>query len=600
MSNPRTRSRTRLGGIAVVSVTLALTAAACGQSGTSAGASGAGYNAATTTMANPSTSTGGTLKLVNTQDWDSPDPGNTYDSFAWDFVHLYARPLLSYANKPGVAGLTLEPDLATSLGQESDGGRTWTYHIRPDVKYSNGETVTSADVEYAIERSNWGENILSAGPSYFRQLIDPLAASGGQSWPGPYRDPKGSLPDSMIATPNPTTIVFHLVKPFADFNYVASLPDSAPVPRAADTGAQYQNHILSTGPYTIDSFTSGKGMTLSRNPDWNPSTDPEHLHPQLAKTIEVATRVDPATVDEDLLSDKAQIDLGGIGVQSSTQSKILVDPQLKSNADDPDTGALDYAGINQQVRPFTNLDCRKAVEYAADKVELQNQYGGVTSGDIASTILPPTVTGHVAYPNPYATPGNTGNVAKAKQLVAACKAELGADYTPDFTITARFDHPNEVAAATALQYQLKQVGFDPSIKEYPSSTYISDFAGDPTYAKSHGLAIEFLAWASDWPDGYGFLEPIVDGADLQPAGNTDIENLDDPKINAMIADAAQMTDTSQRDAQWSKIDQAVMDQAAILPIVYEKALLYRPPSATNVVFSDAYGMYDYAILGVRK
>jgi peptide/nickel transport system substrate-binding protein len=589
----------RFGGAAAVTVTIALTAAACGQSGNSATATGAGFNAATTSIVNQSSSSGGTLKLVNAQDWDSPDPGNTYDTFSWDFLHLYARPLLSYANKPGTAGLTLEPDLATGLGQVSDNGLTWTYHIRSGVKYSNGQTVTSADVKYAIERSNWGQNVLSGGPSYFRKLIDPKAASGGQSWPGPYKDPHGSLPNSMIATPNPTTIVFHLLKPFADFNYVAALPDTAPVPQSADKGSQYQNHILSTGPYQIDSFTPGKGMTLSKNPYWNAATDPEHLHPQPVDKIEVQTHVDANTVDEDLLSNQAQVDLGGVGVQSATQSKILVNQQLKSNADNPDTGALDYAAISVQVQPFTNLDCRKAVEFAANKVELLNQYGGEAAGAIADTVMPPTVAGYTNYPNPYATPGDTGDDAKAKQLLASCKEQLGPEFTPSFTIAARFDHPNEVAAATALQYQLEQVGFKPTIKEYASSGYITDFAGDPSYSKEHSLGIMFLTWQSDWPDGYGFMEPIVDGADLQASGNTDMGNLDDPKINSMINAATQINNTQQRNAAWGKIDEAVMDDAAILPIVYQKALLYRPPSATNVMFSYAYGMYDFPIIGVK-
>jgi peptide/nickel transport system substrate-binding protein len=597
MGSSRIRARIRLAVAATSAVTTAITLAGCGAH---ASTTTAAFNTASTRVANASTAKGGTLTFVNSTDFDSPDPGNTYDNFVWDFAHYYARPLLSYANEPGKGSLKLEPDLATGLGQSSDGGRTWTYHIRSGVRYSNGQTVTAADVKYAIERSNWGENVLSQGPSYFRELIDPKAASGGQSWPGPYKDPKGSLPDSMIATPNATTIVFHLLSPFADFDYIAAMLDTAPVPRADDTGAQYQNHIISSGPYQIDSFKPGVGMTLSKNPYWNPATDPDHLHPQLADKIVLKTEIAANTVDDDLLSGQAQVDQDGGGVQAAAQARILASPTLKRNADDPETGFIEYAAINKNVSPFTDLACRQAVEFAANKVELRNQYGGPTAGAIATTILAPTVAGYTDYPNPYATPGDKGNVTKAKQLLATCRSRLGAKFTPDFAITVPENSPALTAAATALGAELSQVGFKPRIAQFASSTYGNDFAGAPSYANTHGLGIMFSDWDADFPTGYAVLQPLVNGSDLQPSGNNDLSQLDDPTINREITTAAADPDTARQDAEWGQIDRQVMNQAVILPILYAKALLYRPPSLTNVMVTYAYGMYDYAPMGVTK
>ena len=81
----------------------------------------------------------------------------------WDFVRLYSMPLMTYKSCPGKCGLQLVPDLATGPGAVSDGGLTWTYHIQPDVKFQNGDTVTSTDVKYGVERT-FAKSLLPLGP----------------------------------------------------------------------------------------------------------------------------------------------------------------------------------------------------------------------------------------------------------------------------------------------------------------------------------------------------------------------------------------------------------------------------------------------------
>ena len=66
---------------------------------------------------------------------------------------------------------------------------------------------------------------------------------------------------NAVQTPNATTIVFHLAKPFADFNYVVAIPQSAPVPPNKDTGTNYQLHPISTGPYKFQSYQLNKTTT---------------------------------------------------------------------------------------------------------------------------------------------------------------------------------------------------------------------------------------------------------------------------------------------------------------------------------------------------
>jgi len=543
-----------------------------------------GYNAGNTSVVNASTKPGGTVKYELSDAPDSFDPGNTYYAFMWDFSRLYARPLVTFETKPGADGLKLVPDLATSLGTPSNGGKTWTYTLRQGVKYQDGTEVTSADVKYAVERSNYAPAVISNGPTYFNaNLVD-----NPTPYAGPYKDPTGNL--ASIQTPDKYTIVFNLKAPFADFDYLVSNPQTAPVPQAKDTGADYVKNIQSTGPYMFKSYVDGKSAVLVKNPNWSATTDP--LRTQLPNEIDITMGVEQATVDQDLLAGSITGDLTGAGVLAATQPAILTDPTKKANADDALSGALVYMTLNTTVKPLDNLDCRKAVEYAVDKLSVQNVLGGPVRGQIATTLLPPNVTGYTKY-DLYPSTNESGDIAKAKDELTKCGQPNG------FTtaLSARSDRPNEINAATSIQASLKKVGINVTIQQYPSGKYFSDFAGAPAFASSHDLGMSMMAWAADWPTGYGFLDQIIDGATIKASGNTNISSLNDSNINSMLNAAIQNTDTTARNKAWGDIDKAAMADAAIVPLTYRLDLLYRPPNATNVYVTPAYGMYDYLTMG---
>ena len=204
--------------IAVAGLTML---AACGGGSSSNSSNGStAYSAGNTSIVNASNATGGVLNYALSSAGDSIDPGNTYYAFSWDFSRLYASPLLSYKPAPGNDGLTLEPSLATGLGVGTDGNKTWTYHIKSGLKFSDGTPITTADVKYAVERSNFAKDVLPNGPSYFAQYL-----ADDTKYQGPYKD-KSTAGLASIETPDPTTIVFHLGQPFAEFNYLVANPQT--------------------------------------------------------------------------------------------------------------------------------------------------------------------------------------------------------------------------------------------------------------------------------------------------------------------------------------------------------------------------------------
>jgi peptide/nickel transport system substrate-binding protein len=583
-------------GLAAFGTAAALVLAACGSSGSSSGGGGSSsnttssYGAGVTGVVNPSTHKGGTL----TYDWrsapDSFDPGNTYYAAVWDFARLYSQALMTFKACPGACAKQLVPSLATAPGVVGDNGLTWTYHLRTGVKYEDGTAVTAQDVKYAVERT-FDRGVLTNGPNYFTTLLGGNAAT----YPGPYKNrAKNLMGLTAVTTPDSQTIVFRLAHPFSDFDYVVSIPQTAPVPASKDTGTKYQLHPLSTGPYEFQSYQLNKQLTMVKNPNWSAAEDPNSA--QLVDKIVVNMTLNPNDVDNRLLAGDAQVDFAGTGVQAPARAKILSSSSLKQNADNPLTGFGWFFYISSKVPPFTNVACRRAVEYAANKTTLQNAYGGpVAGGAIASTVMPPTIVGYTNFDLYEATTKPTGDQAKAKQQLAACGQPNGFSTG----IAYRSDRPTETQAAQALQQALSQVGIKTTLHGFPTAGYFGNFAGVPKYVHQHGLGIVFGGWGPDWPDGYGFLDQLSNGNTIVPAGNTNIGELNDPVVNNLFAKAAGLTDPAQRNAIWGQIDRQVMQDAVIVPEVYAKALMYRPSNLTNVYFDQGYSLYNYAVLGLK-
>jgi peptide/nickel transport system substrate-binding protein len=576
-------SRRTLAAVMAGALTIGL--AACGGGGEEGGdGQGAVFNAATSAVVNQSDKTGGTLKYVHSDEPDSMDPGNTYYAHMWNFSRLYARPLLTFKQTPGQDGLTLEPDLAESLGQPSADGKTWTYRLKAGIRYEDGTPVTAKDVKYAIARSNYTDE-LTTGPHYFR---DYLAAAGYQ---GPYKD-KNLDNFKGIETPDDRTIVFKLAQPFAEFDFLVSNPQSAPVPQAKDTGLRYEEHPMSTGPYKFESHQVGKSFVLVKNTNWDPATDPHRK--QLADRIEGQLKVDAQDIDNRLLSGAAHVDLAGTGVQAAARARILGDEALKNQADNPLAGFLRYAMMSTKVKPFDNIECRKAVQYAVDRVAVQAVWGGSFGGDIATTVIPPSVAGYKQAVTWQAGPDNRGDLNQAKQALAACGQPNGFQTN----IAARGDRPRDVGTAEAIQASLAKVGITAQIKKYPAGDFIPQYAGRPDFVHRNNLGILILGWGADWPSGFGFLSQIVDGRAIKASGNYNLMELNDPEVNRLLDQGIQTTDAAARNDIWAQVDKRVMESAAMLPFLYEKTLLFRPQALTNVYVHRPYGMYNYAALGL--
>ncbi|MBS2961816.1 ABC transporter substrate-binding protein [Actinocrinis puniceicyclus] len=591
--------KTKLIAAVAGAIAVATAASACGSSSSGAvNSSTSSFNAGMTTVVNPSSHPGGVLRMAMASDWDSIDPGNTYYGFSWDFIRLYGRSLVTWKQAPGTAGLQLVPDLATDTGQVSPDGLTWTFHLRDGATYQDGSVVTAADVKYAVERSNWGQDTLVNGPGYFKNIVQDKT-----NYRGPYLDKNPADGVSGIEVDGTDTIKFHLTRKFSDFPELAALPSTIPVPRAKDTGANYYKSVVSSSQYEVSSYVPGKQAVLVPNPNFKSSSDPDGIHKVTADKITVQLDLNQDQLDQELLHGQLDVDLGGTGVGTTAQSQILANPALKSQADDGYTNALTFMTINTQVKPFDNIDCRRAVEFAVDKTTVQSALGGsIGGGDIASTLLTPNMSGY-EQSNRYPTPGNQGDPQQAKAELATCqKAEPG-QFTGggmlNVKLSARLDRPKEVNSAVAIQAALALANINVEIEKYPSDKYFSAFAGNDAFVKSNKIGLSMMKWLADWPDVFGDLDQVITPDGIHPGGgSTNLGDYSSPKVQQLFGQYLGTNDAATRARVGAQIDQQAMDDAAIVPLTYNKALEYHPANVANWYMQPAFGMPDFSMLGV--
>ncbi|NUP48117.1 MAG: ABC transporter substrate-binding protein [Catenulispora sp.] len=571
---------------------IALAATACGSSsgGGGAGAMGPGFDLASKQILNPSTKTGGTINLVTSQTFDSIDPGVTYSAPTWNLYRTFARTMMAYQHTPG--GNQIVGDLAAGPGVQSNGGKTWTYTLREGATFEDGKNITSADVRWAIERSNWS-SLIGNGPTYFRSILTPPNDPKFKNL-DVYKDGDKAF-DNIIVTTDPKKIVFNLPQAFGEFDLVMTEPQTAPVEKDKDTAAgdAYSKRPISTGAYKIATYSPGKELKLVRNDAYNQNSDPDKMHVALADAIDVQLGVDSAERDQRLLTGEADADIGS-ALTVANHAKVLQDPVLKSQIDDAPDNSIAYASINTQL--ISNLDCRQAIEYGVDKGTVLNQLGGQWGGEIAGNLLPKGIPGAAEFSTyDYSLP-------KAQASLAKCKTEAPALFTDgklSFKIAAQVNAPDMQNAATAIQSSLAAVGIDTEVKLYPFGQY-AQYCGNQEYARAHKLGMCLANWLPDWLSGYGMLDQLVTKNGISATSGQNYAFLDDPIINDLEKQALASTEATTQQQDWVKIDHRVMDLAAMVPLTHRHIMRFRSARLTNVMINQAgSGGYDLSVLGLK-
>ncbi|BFV55869.1 ABC transporter substrate-binding protein [Kitasatospora sp. CMC57] len=522
---------------------------------------------------------GGTLNLLSNVDFDQLDPTRNWTMPVMDFgVRTLYRTLTTFKAAPGAEGLKIEPDLATDLGQSSDGGKTWTFKLKDGLKYEDGTPIVADDIKYNVERSYSPE--LPGGPDYARSY---LVA------PADYKGPLAGqrLGKESIEVPDEKTIVFHLQRPVAEFGYTVTLPTFAPVPKAKEAGANYSNHPVSSGPYKIESYDRGKRMVLVRNTYWDQKTDP--VRKAYPDKIVVDQTLKGTGVAERLIADQGddQSAISYVDLVPSKISEVLTNPEVKKRLISENAGCTTKLDMNNTKAPFDNAKVRLAMQYAVDKEAFAAALGGPAFTDVATTYLPPVLTQGAPIDHFLIKPG--GDTAKAKALLAE------AGFANGFA-TELVTSTGGKQQAESIQAALKKVGVEITITTV-DPTAVNSITGDK--AKQPGLSIG--GWCPDYPSAATFLPMIFDGRTIKDKGNQgNITRFNDPETIAELDRIAAMSDVQQANKAWLELDGKIMDKSPAVPLVWAKKPLL---VGSNIAGAFAHpvwaGQIDYAVIGLK-
>src|ERR1700754_3231284 len=369
------------------SASLALVVAGCGSSNDNEGSSTPAKPGGT--PAGSSAKKGGDLKVLYAGDVDNIDPRQTYYQYGNLVAYATQRPLYSY--KPDDAK-TPQPDLADGPPEVSEDGKTVTVKIKTGVKFSPpvNREVTSKDVAYALE-SGFTKNV--PGPYLGAYMGD---ISGLKA----FQDGKADH-ISGIETPDDQTIIFKLDRPRgAIVAGMLSMPASAPVPEEyakkfdEKNPSTYGQNQVATGPYMIQNDASGKAtgykpgqeIKLVRNPNWDAKTD---YKPAYLDSITITEGVDAQVASRQILSGQSQVSgdfqlpaeiLASASKNASQKSQLIITPP---------TGRFRYISFNTRVKPFDDVNVRKAIVASFDRNALRQAFGGPLTGEIPTHWIPP-------------------------------------------------------------------------------------------------------------------------------------------------------------------------------------------------------------------
>src|SRR5947207_14883893 len=266
---------------------------------------------------------GGTLRVMI---GDAPahlDPQQLYDTTGANLSRVLNRTLTTFRAEPGAAASQIVGDLATDTGRPSDGNKTWDFRLKAGVKWEDGSPVTCNDVKYGVERSF--SKLFTDGAKYPSQYLEPNQDPYQGPFVGGNNNGAGLNSIECVDSKN---IRFHLRQPVGDFGYTVAMSVFAPVPPTKDSKEQYDKRPYSNGPYKIEEST-GKHITLVRNPFWDRATD--EVRKAYPDRIEIAWNADTAAVTNDIInSDGANADTVAIekDVAPNFVQQVINDPDL--------------------------------------------------------------------------------------------------------------------------------------------------------------------------------------------------------------------------------------------------------------------------------
>jgi oligopeptide transport system substrate-binding protein len=533
----------------------AVAAAGCGGGGGAGSTGGGGTGAAADQV----------LRMGWGAEPPSLDPGLATDTTSSNVLLAIMDPLVRLNPETNEA----EPSLATSWDISED-GKTVTYHLSPDGKWTNGDPVTAGDFVYSWKRTLSPD--LAADYAY--QLYGLVGAAEYNSC----TKKCDALADKVgVEATDDNTLVVHLtsaqpwfIQQSAHHSFLAV--HQATVEKFGDKWTEPGN-IVTDGPFKLAKWEHEAEIDLVKNDDWRGAADVSLTSIPGKIIVDGTTRVQSF--------ESGEIDaLDGAGLPPDEIARLKETPEYELY---PALGTY-YYGINMKNIP--DIHERRALSLAVNRREIIDQ---ISQDDRlpATGMTPKGISGFDQInPNSPWTPEN-GDLDKAKD-------ELSQAASPKKDINLFFnDSPGHKEIATAVQAQWKQLGINSTLKQQEWAQYL-EFLGPPP---NNAVDVYRLGWIYDFPDAINGLELWT-----CDSGNNNT-NFCDKDFDALVAKAKETPDDTARYAIYKQLEDKLFGQDGALPIIPIDWYTYpnlEKPSVKDTFFISALDQIDFTKVVVQS
>jgi ABC-type transport system substrate-binding protein len=545
---------------------------------------------------------GGTLRIgVSAPDerFASLDPARIEFSPPLSELHrcCLLRTLVAYRGATTEAGgAVLRPDLAVALPNVSQDGLTYTFRLKPGLRYAppyDDVTIKAPDIVRAIEYALRGRS-----PGLESSLL--LVIEGASAFQNGKADTVSGL-----ETPDERTFVVHLTERVGDLAERFSFALTAPIPPDADAGHPTIGRIpVSSGPYmiagsqTFDSsrapteqrlpsgFARNRRIELVRNPAWENDALRSGIVDRIVLTLEDSPQRAEAKVDQGRLD----VALGPFLPTPERVKRYTADPALEKRVFAHVGNTVRYVNLNVAVPPFDDIHVRKAANLVVDKEALRIAARGGLGGRIAGHLMPDALLNNLllAY-DPYETPGHRGDVEAARLEMAKSRYDRDRDGMCDaaacrgLLAPVAAGEPSDARLGRIVRDNLRRIGLELDIRAlaYPDK-YIEQAEPRARTPLIPAIAVggTTLNAASLMPESfYGPLIGTPAAVNLSLVGASP-QQLDGwgyrvekvPNVDRKIEECLRLTARAQTEC-WAETDQLLMETVVPwVPFLFEGAV----------------------------
>lgn len=465
---------------------------------------------------------GGTLTYALYQDIVSLDPAFTYDFST--VVNQITEGLLKFDENS-----KLVPSLAEKW--ENPDPKTYLYHIRQGVLFSDGTPMTVDDVIFSMERTR-----------------DPKTASY-LGWMYGNVDKIEKVDDS--------TVKVTLKEPDSNWRYAMATPAGHVISKAyyeahASNFGKPDGGVMGTGPFKYVNWQTGSEIVLEKNTNYWDKTGGPYLDKIVYKIIpEAMTRVTGLKTGQINMAITLPIDLQEV-VAKMDSVKISRSDSFLS----------DFVAMNTQRKPFDDVKVRQAINYALDKQKIVKEI--IKDAGVAgkSVPVPPALwlfekeKWEAAYNE---IPDYSYDIEKAKQLLAESSVPNG------FNGKILVDGDSlRMNIALALQAAVKPMGINLEVEKVTGEELNTRSWGG---ARDYDMLIQ--NWNSDFPDPSGVLQPLFLSANAADGGSN-FANYKNPEVDKLLIEQGRLTDDAKRSEMMIEAEKLIASDAPWIVVSHQK------------------------------